>query len=196
MMTTLVLTGAPENALLQGAGAEMAEYHGLPCASWALSDSLMLDSQSAYEKMITLLVHTLTKVNMVWGIGNTETSKAISPEAAYIDNEIVGGCLRFAQGIKVDEEHLAFDVMKEVIFKGSFLETDHTLDFYKEEIRLSKLPNRVSRAIWEEQGLKSIEEKAEAAVNKILSKKSEIYLSGAQMDKLELVQKKWMEKGN
>ena len=38
MMTTLVLTGSPENALLQAAGAEMAHYHGLPSASWALSD--------------------------------------------------------------------------------------------------------------------------------------------------------------
>ena len=28
MMTTLVLTGSPENALLQAAGAEMAQYHG------------------------------------------------------------------------------------------------------------------------------------------------------------------------
>ena len=43
MMTTLVLTGSPENALLQAAGTEMAQYHGLPSASWALSDSSMLE---------------------------------------------------------------------------------------------------------------------------------------------------------
>ena len=100
MMTTLVLTGSPENALLQGAGAEMAAFHGLPCASWALSDSLMLDGQASYEKMMTLFVHTLSHVNIVWGVGNTETSKTISPEAAYIDNELIGNCLRFPKGYR------------------------------------------------------------------------------------------------
>lgn len=85
MMTTLVLTGSPENALLQGAGAEMAQYHGLPSASWALSDSVMLDSQASYEKLFTALIHTLSKVNMVWGMGNLETSKVISPEVAVIE---------------------------------------------------------------------------------------------------------------
>jgi len=101
MMTTLVLTGSPENALLQAAGAEMAQYHGFPSASWALTDSVMLDSQASYEKLMTALIHRLSGVNMVWGIGNLETSKAISPEAAVIDNEIIGNCLRFADRFKV-----------------------------------------------------------------------------------------------
>ena len=118
MMTTLVLTGSPENALLQAAGAEMAQYHSLPSASWALSDSIMLDSQASYEKLFTALIHTLSKVNMVWGIGNLETSKTISPEAAVIDNELIGNCLRFSDRFKVDEEHLAFNVIKDIAFQG------------------------------------------------------------------------------
>ena len=194
MMTTIVLTGAPENALLQGAGAEMAEYHGFPCASWALSDSVMLDSQASYEKMLTLLAHTLSNVNFVWGIGNIETSKTISPEVAVLDDELIGNCLQFSKGITVDEEHIAFDVIKDTVFKGSFLETDHTLQFYRDEIRNSRLPNRINRVTWEEKGSKSIEEKAEDAVNKILAKTPEMYLSGTQIDKLEKVQKKWTDR--
>lgn len=193
MMTTIVLTGAPENALLQAAGAEMAEYHGLPSASWCLSDSPMLDSQASYEKFMTMLAHTLSGVNMIWGIGNIETSKTISPEVAVIDNELIGNCLRFSKGIKVDEEHMAFDVIKEVAFSGSFLETDHTFRFFREEIRNSTLPNRVNRIHWEQNGSKSIEEKAEDVVKNILNKKSDVYLTGAQMEKLDRIQKKWME---
>ena len=194
MGTTLVLTGSPENALLQGAGAEMAAFHGLPCASWALSDSCMLDGQASYEKLTTLLAHTLTNVNMVWGVGNTETSKTISPEAAYIDNELIGGCLRFDKGIQVDEEHLAYDVIKDVCFKGSFLETDHTLDHFREELRSSRLPSRVNRIKWEQQGSLSIEERAQAAVDAILTKEPECYLTGAQMEKLDGIERKWMER--
>jgi trimethylamine--corrinoid protein Co-methyltransferase len=196
MMTTIVLTGAPENALLQAAGAEMAQYHGFPSASWALSDSAMLDSQASFEKLITVLSHTLSKVNMVWGIGNIETSKTISPEIAVIDNEIIGNCLRFSERFKVDEEHLAFDLIKEVVFHGSFLETAHTLEHFQEEIRYSTLQNRTNRATWESNGSKSIEEKAEQYVNDVLSSESDIYLSGSQIQKLEIIQNKWMERLN
>jgi trimethylamine---corrinoid protein Co-methyltransferase len=194
MMTTLVLTGAPENALLQGAGAEMAAFHSLPCASWALSDSLMLDGQASYEKLMTLFVHTISHVNMVWGVGNTETSKTISPEAAYIDNELIGDCLRFQKGIEVDDEHLAYNVIKDVAFKGSFLDTGHTLDHFRQELRNSRLPNRVNRVRWEQQGSRSIEERAGEAVNAILAKEPVNYLTGAQMDKLDAIERDWKKR--
>lgn len=196
MLTTLVLTGSPENALLQAAGAEMAAYHGLPSASWALSDSSMLDSQASFEKMLTTFVHTLSKVSIVWGVGNIETSKTISPEIAVIDNEIIGNCKRFSDRFKVDTQHLAVDLIKEVAFNGSFLESSHTLEHFREEIRYSELLNRSNRAMWEREGSFSIEERAGDYVDGILKKKPDYYLSGKQIEKLELIGKKWMKKLN
>jgi trimethylamine--corrinoid protein Co-methyltransferase len=196
MMTTLVLTGSPENALLQAAGAEMANFHGLPSAAWALSDSVMLDSQASYEKLFTALMHTLSKVNMVWGIGNLETSKTISPEAAVIDNQLAGDCRRFSAGLTVDDEHLAFDVIKAVAFQGSFLETNHTLAHFQDEIRYSQLPNRSNRTSWEKTGSPSIEEKAEEVVSSILNSKPDFYLSGSQLKKLDDIQANWKKRLN
>jgi trimethylamine--corrinoid protein Co-methyltransferase len=196
MMTTLVLTGSPENALLQAAGAEMAQFHGFPSASWALSDSSMLDSQSSFEKMLTTFVHTLSNVSIVWGIGNIETSKTISPEIAVIDNEIIGNCMRFSDRFKVDSEHLALDLIKEVSFHGSFLESAHTLEYFREEIRYSELLNRSNRGMWERSGSFSIEERSEKYVDEILKKEPEYYLSGRQIEKLELIQNKWIKRLN
>jgi trimethylamine:corrinoid methyltransferase-like protein len=193
MMTTLVLTGSPENALLQAAGAEMAQYHGLPSASWALSDSAMLDSQASAEKLLTTLIHTLSKVNLIWGVGNIETSKTISPEIAVIDNELIGNCKRFSDRFKVDKEHLAFNLISEVAFNGSFLESAHTLNHFQEEIRYSDLPNRANRNQWEKNGSLSLEEKAARSVDDILRSEPVIYLTGSQMQKLDSVQKKWIE---
>jgi trimethylamine--corrinoid protein Co-methyltransferase len=194
MMTTLVLTGSPENALLQSAGAEMAQIHGFPSASWALSDSSMLDSQATAEKLLTAFMHTLSGVNMIWGMGNIETSKTISPEIAVIDNELIGNCKRFADRFKVDEEHLAFDLIKEEAFNGSFLESAHTLGHFQEEIRYSDLLNRTNRSRWEKEGSVSMEEKAEQFVNDTLRKAPDIYLTGSQINKLDEVQKKWIER--
>jgi len=196
MINAIVLTGTTENVLLQAAGAEMAQYHGLPSASWALSDSVMLDSQASYEKLFAALIHTLSKVNIIWGIGNIEMSKSISPEVAVIDNEIIGSCLRFSDRFTVDEEHLAFDLIKEVAFKGSFLETSHTLERFQEEVRYSDLPNHVNRNSWGKSGSMSIEEKAEKFVKKVLSKDPDIYLSGSQIQKLDTIQLKWMKRMN
>jgi trimethylamine:corrinoid methyltransferase-like protein len=196
MVNAIVLTGSPENVLLQAAGAEMAQYHGLPSASWALSDSVMLDSQASYEKIFASLIHTLSKVSIVWGIGNIEMSKSISPEVAVIDNEMIGNCKRFSDRFTVDEEHLAFNLIKEVAFNGSFLETNHTLERFQEEVRYSDLPNHVTRNSWRETGSKSIEERAEEFVKEVLSKKPEIYLSGSQIQKLDAIQSKWMKRMN
>ena len=198
MMTATVLTGSPENALLQSAGAEMAAYHNLPCASWALSDSAMLDGQASYEKMMTLTAHTMSGVNLIWGVGNLDFSKTISPEVAVIDNEIIGCCKRFAKGIPVDDEQLAFNVIKDTVLNlnGSFLETEHTLENYLDQIRHTRLPNRQVRHLWERNGSLSVEEKAEAVVNNILKEKSEAYLSGAQTEKLKHIEKRYAERLN
>lgn len=194
MANMQALTGAPENALIQAAGAEMAQFHNLPSASWALSDSLTLDSQASYEKLITLLAHTLGGVSVVWGVGNIEASKTISPEIAVIDNELIGCCKRFAEGINTDDEHIALDVIREVGFDGRFLESEHTFRFFREEIRHTKLPNRVNRNNWVQNGSKSIEEKAGDVVKSILNKEGECYLGGHQLDKLMKIQAKWMDK--
>ncbi len=196
MQTTLVLTGSPENALLQAAGAEMAQFHGLPSASWALTDSSMLDSQASVEKLLTALAHILSNVSLVWGMGNIETSKTISPEIAVIDDEIVGNCLRFKNRFRVDDEHLALDLIKEKAFSGSFLESMHTLEHFQEEIRYTALLNRSNRGMWQKAGSMSLEEKAEQRVTEILGKKPEYYLAGHQIEKLESVEHKWKQKLN
>lgn len=131
---------------------------------------------------------------MIWGIGNLETSKLISPEAAVIDNELIGNCLRFRKGIIVDEEHLAVEVIKDTVFKSNFLETEHTFMHYQDEIRYSSLPLKSRRSSWELEGSKSIEQKAEEEVNNILAGPKDIYLSGVQMDKLDKIQAKWAER--
>jgi trimethylamine--corrinoid protein Co-methyltransferase len=119
---------------------------------------------------------------------------AISPEIAVIDNELTGNCKRFADRFTVDEEHLAFNLIKEEAFNGSFLESAHTLEHFREEIRYPDLLNRTNRSRWEKDGSVSMEEKAEQIVNDILIKDPDIYLSGNQMSRLEMVEKKWIER--
>jgi len=189
------LSGAAENGLLAAAGAEMASFYNLPSASWMGTDSLIVDSQNAYEKMITGLLHALGNVNIIWGIGQMESQLSISAEQAVIDNEIAGSILRAKRGIEVNEDTLALSLIKEIGFKSEYLTSEHTMKHYKQELSYSKMPNRDRRADWIKGGSKSLEEKAREKVREIIKKSSsKKYLTGSQREKLKKIEKKWLEK--
>jgi len=188
MASAIALTGAPENALLQAAGAEMARFHGLPCASWLSTESMVADSQSAFEKMMTGLAHVAAGVNFIWGAGNLESTLAMSPVALVIDDQISGYMMRYKQGFSVNEESLALDVIKEVGLSGDFISTDHTMRHFREELSRGDLVIRSRRAAWEKLGGRSLEELAKDRVREILDDEPRVYVDSAQAKELARIE--------
>jgi len=131
MRTGFAVTGGPENALLAVAGAELARYYHLPSVSWMCSDSLSCDSQNALEKMLAAVTHAQAGVNLIWGVGQLESEKTISPLQAVIDNEILSLTRKYLEAFKVDEECLALEEIRKVGITGNFLNSDHTLDHFR-----------------------------------------------------------------
>jgi len=189
MASAIALTGSPENALLQAAGADMAHFHSLPCASWMSTESMVADSQAAFEKMMTGLAHAASGVNLIWGAGNLESTLAMSPEALVIDNEISGYIMRYRRGFSVNEETLALDLIKEVGLTGDFLSTEHTARYFRRELSRSDLVVRTRRAVWESQGGKSLEEMAQEKVRRILDVEPRVYLDAAQEKELQRIER-------
>ncbi len=185
MASAIALTGAPENALLQSAGADLARFHGLPSASWMSSESMMADSQSAFEKMVTGLAHAQSGVNFIWGAGNLESTLSMSPESLVMDDEIAGYFLRFQRGIPIDDDELALDVIRDVVHKGDFLTTDHTVRHYRKSLSKAKVAFRDRRAAWEAAGSLSFEEAARQRVRDILGAEPKSYLDERQAAELD-----------
>jgi trimethylamine--corrinoid protein Co-methyltransferase len=188
MASTIALTGAPENALLQAAGADLARFHGLPCASWMSTESKCLDSQAAFEKMITGLAHATAGVNFIWGAGNLESTLAMSPEALIVDDEIAGYFLRFQRGISVDEESLALEVIKSAGISGDFLTVPHTLRHFRQVLSRAQLANRRRRAEWEAKGAPTLEESAQERVRAIVAAPPQSYLDARQEAELQRIE--------
>ncbi|MFH1007798.1 MAG: trimethylamine methyltransferase family protein [Candidatus Latescibacterota bacterium] len=193
MRTTVALTGSPEPCLFAVSGAEMAAHYDLPCASWVSTDATVIDSQSAYEKMMGFLTHTSAGVNAIWGIGQMEAQLSLSLTQAVLDDEMLGMVHRFLRGFETDAEHLALDVIREVGFDGDFLSHDHTLDHYREELSTSELANRNRRGTWEQDGRKSIEQRAQEKVKKLLAVEKEC-VTGDQKRELGRIEKSWRKK--
>ena len=194
MAAGIALTGAPENALLQAAGADMARFHGLPCASWMSTESMCNDSQAAFEKMMTGLAHAAAGVNFIWGAGNLESTLAMSPEALVTDNEIAGYFLRFRRGFPVDEEGLALDTIREAGRSGDFLNSPHTLEHFRRVLSRAQLAVRGRRGDWETRGSHAFEESAEQRVRNILSKEPKRYLNAHQQAELKRIEQSAMGK--
>jgi len=169
MSTAIALTGAPENALLQAAGADLARFHGLPSASWMSTEAMTFDAQSAFEKMMTGLAHAAAGVNVIWGAGNLEATLAMSPEALVADDEIAGYFLRFQRGIPVDDVTLAVDLIKEVGHSPAYLTAAHTLEHYRSVLSRPRLASRSQRSVWESKGSRTFEAAVRDRVESILA---------------------------
>jgi trimethylamine--corrinoid protein Co-methyltransferase len=189
MSVGMALTGAPENALLQAAGAEMARFHGLPCASWMSTESPCADAQAAFEKMIGGLAHAAAGVNLIWGAGNLESTLAMSSEALVTDDEIAGYFLRFQQGFPVDEEGLALEDIKAAGRSGDFLNSPHTLKHFRQVLSRARIAVRARRGDWELSGSHTFEESAEQRVRDILAQEPQHYLDAHQQAELERIER-------
>jgi len=189
MSAGLALTGAPENALLQAAGADMARFHGLPCASWMSTESPCADSQAAFEKMMGGLAHAAAGVNLIWGAGNLESTLAMSCESLVTDDEIAGYFLRYQRGFPVDEEGLALEDIREAGRSGDFLNSPHTLQHFRHVLSRAHLAVRARRGDWEAKGSRTFEESAEQRVRDILAQEPKHYLDPHQQAELERLER-------
>ncbi len=165
------LSGSVETGLLNAAGAQMAQFYQLPFyATGGMSDSKVLDSQSGYESAITNLLCALAGSNFIHdAAGFIEFALTMSYEKLVIDNDILGMVMRAVEGIRVDDETLAFDLIQQVGPGGNFITAKHTRRFMRSEHYVPSLSDRNSREDWEAAGCKTASENAAVKVKEILS---------------------------
>jgi len=166
------LAGSVEMGLVNAAGAQMAQFYKLPFyATGGMTDSKVLDAQSGYESAITNLLCALAGANFIHdAAGLMEFALTVCYEKYVIDNEILGMVMRAVEGIQVNEDTLAFDLIKEVGPGGNFVTARHTRQFMRREHYQPSLSDRNSREDWEAKGAKNTWERAALKVNEILAK--------------------------
>ncbi len=165
------LAGSVEMGLLNAAGAQMSQFYRLPYyATGGMTDSKVLDAQSGYESAITNLLCALAGSNFIHdAAGLMEFALTMSCEKLVIDNEILGMVMRAGEGIRVDDDTLAFDLIKQVGPGGNFVTAKHTRHFMRDEHFQSVLSDRSSREEWEAGGSKTTWERAAETVREIIA---------------------------
>ncbi len=106
--------------------------------------------------------------NLIYGMGMLELGVTFSFAQLLIDDEIATMVKRVVQGIAVNDETMAVDIIKHVGAGKDFLGQRHTRDFMAKEQSKPKLIDRRMRGAWMNLGAKSMAERANEKAIEIL----------------------------
>jgi trimethylamine--corrinoid protein Co-methyltransferase len=123
---------APEGTLMQGFGANMARFYGLPSRGGGCqTDAPVINCQAGYESMLTFSSAYRHGINLIMEAGGVMDSvNATSYEKMIVDFEIIRQVKASFTPIEVNEETLNLEEIKEIGHDGSFVTSDYTLDNY------------------------------------------------------------------
>lgn len=129
LRTAVTAWGNPEAGLTGACATQLGHRLGLTCDTYGFcTQSALCDPQYSYEKFANAIVPALVGTDILSGIASTENIMTGSLDSAVIDDEMAGLIKHVSGGCRVDEDTLAFDVMKDVILNGDvFLGQIHTV---------------------------------------------------------------------
>jgi len=173
MRNMAYLGGAVETGMMNAAAVQMANHIGVPIYSDAgQTDSKLPDIQAGYEKAANIMLVAMAGGNYIHhAAGMLESMLAVSYEQFVIDNDICGVVSRALQGIEVNDDTLALDVINTVGPGGNYLTQRHTLKYARsDEFYIPTGADRNSRVAWENAGGKDARERAREIARAILNR--------------------------
>ena len=161
--------GSPECGLLTAVSNELAEYYEMPSTSAGFTtDAKVPGPQACYEKAVTGALSVFAGYDIVGGLGLLDACTVFTPEQIIIDAEIGGMLHRLAQGIEVNDETLALDLIHKIGPGGNYLAERHTLKHLEKAHYLPKISDRRPYETWKKTGSKTVVEVAREQSKDIL----------------------------
>ncbi|EPX76208.1 trimethylamine methyltransferase family protein [Salipiger mucosus] len=163
--------GTPEAAQITYGAGQLARRLGLPFRSaGSFCGAKLPDAQAAYETANTLNVGLLSGVNfMLHSCGWLEGGLVASYEKFVMDADQLGALHRMAAGVRVDEDSLAMDAIREVGPGGHYLGCAHTQKHFKTAFWRSEVFDYKPYETWIEEGGAETPELAGRRVAKLLA---------------------------
>jgi trimethylamine:corrinoid methyltransferase-like protein len=129
MRTGVSWWGGPDMGMAGACATQLAHRSGLKSDVYGLCTSAArLDPRFAYEKLTNALTPALAGADILSGAGTMDSGMTATLTGAVLDNEILSLIHHIMRGYEVNEETLAFEVMKKVILNDDiFLGQYHTV---------------------------------------------------------------------
>jgi trimethylamine--corrinoid protein Co-methyltransferase len=169
MRTALLSLACPEASLGLAGHAEVAQSFGLP--TWGLAgatESKCLDAQAGIESAFAILAQGLAGLNLIHDVGYMDSGMVCSAEMLVMGDEVIGMAKRFIEGIRVDRETLARDVIEKVGPGGHYLQEKHTVRHMRDELWMPGLLTRQHRDVWRQEGARDMGRRVQEKVREIV----------------------------
>ncbi len=188
MKTTTRAGGAPEHGLTGAAITQLAHAFGCPSLTGGFDTTASVDgTQSAIEGFPQAMSVVLGGADLIVGLGLLEDAKTLSLVKLVIDDEEAAMIQRLADGILVNEDTIALDLIEKVGIGGMFLAERHTIEHLRQEQFFPKLIDRRSVDLWRRDGGRTLEERARARVRDALAKPVPLPLEPKLVRKLDAI---------
>lgn len=193
IMTPDMSSGSPAFGDIGNSFTDMAfnqywRHYEIPCwsnaASW--TSSKIADYQAGYEQSMALMAQAMSGATVISYQGGMYAELYASPIKAVMDDDIVGMVKRLMRGLDTSEEGLAVGQIQEIgPMPGSYMNTDETLENWREECYVPTTATRQSFQEWNMSGKKNILEKAAQRTNQLLEQHQIPFLESGKVQALE-----------
>jgi len=117
------------------------------------STSKKIDFQCGYEKALGTLISALSGGNLHIFQGGSSSELLYSPVLSILEDDIAGWIGRFLEGVGVNDETLAIDLINEVgPIPGYYLNKEHTRKWWKKEQFIPKVADLATYPEWLQKG--------------------------------------------
>jgi trimethylamine--corrinoid protein Co-methyltransferase len=127
------------------------------------------DAQAGHEKTLTAICAAMAGTNLIYGAGMLESGLVFSYAQLVIDNDIFKMVRKVMQGMHIDDENLALEVIASVGPGGDFLMQEHTMKYMRTLPSTPNVIDRGNRERWLSFGGKGLGERAAERAAEILA---------------------------
>lgn len=181
-----VSMASPEFTILKGCMGQMGRYLGLPTRMPAmLRDAKILDAQAGFETAMTGMSSALS-ADIMDGMQFDMDMVVDFADFAFCD-EAIAQLKRVVRDVIVNEETLAGEVIGQVSHSSNFLATEHTFNYFKQEIYEPRIFERRMWGAWEEDGALDMRNKMILMTRDILENKAGPVLDADMIKELEKI---------
>jgi len=139
-----------------------------------------------HEKTLTGLIPALAGANMIYGLGMLESGITFDYAQLVLDCEFARMIKHTVNGIPVNDETLAIDVIDEIGPFGDFLSHPHTFDGMRSQSR-PEIIDRRGRGMWESDGATDSYTRALNKVRTLIETHEPEPLSQAVLTKIQAI---------
>jgi trimethylamine--corrinoid protein Co-methyltransferase len=142
--------GGPEDFLFGAATNVLADFYDIPLSMGSFATGAKEPNwQAGVDNSLSTFMASIVMSDMLLGAGFLHGSRIWSYAEMLMDCEIYDIVYKMMQGIVVDDEHLALDVIKAVGPGGNFLAQKHTMKHMR-DLWLPKYMDRRPYEKWAE----------------------------------------------